>query len=228
MRLPTASIGLKKKDFNRSLLRTYIMKSKILCALFIFSILLMNAYAQETDWKLEKEKEGIAVYTRNFEEVKIKEFKATTDINAEMEILVAMVLDVEEYSKWMENVKSAEVIKKISEDELYIYSVVDVPWPFDDRDVVTIDKVSRDASSGVVTISIQGVEGMVPEKEGVIRMPESGGFWKFTPQKNGRIAIVYQYLADPGGGIPDWLVNMFLVDGPYKTLENMKRIAEKI
>lgn len=204
------------------------MKRRILSTIAIFSFMLLsNALAQETDWKLEKEKDGIAVFTREVGGMKIKEFKATTVINSEIEFLVTMVFDVEEYDKWIDNIKSAEVVKKISEDELYIYSEVKVPWPFDDRDIVTYDKVNRDISSGVVTITITGVEGFVPEKKGVVRMPESGGFWQFTPQKDGKIAIVYQYLADPGGGIPDWLVNMFLVDGPFKTLENMKRIAEE-
>jgi len=203
------------------------MKRIILSAISILSLLIMNGFAQEPEWKLEKEKNGISVFTREVGGMKIKEFKANTVINSKIEFLVTMVLDVNEYNKWIDNIKSAEVVKKNSEDDLYIYSEVALPWPFDNRDIVTHDIISRDRATGVVTITITGVEGIVPEKKGVVRMSESGGFWQFTPKKDGEVAVIYQYLADPGGGIPDWLVNMFLVDGPFKTLENMKRIAEK-
>lgn len=203
------------------------MKRKKLVAAFIFSLFLMNGIAQETEWKLEKEKDGIAVYTREVGGMKIKEFKATATINSKTDFLVAMVLDAETYIDWIDNIKKAEIVEIISPDEFYVYTEADVPWPFENRDIVTLNKIVRNKATGAAKIEIAGVTGIVPEKEEIVRMPESAGFWEFTPQKDGEIAVVYQYLADPGGGIPEWLVNMFLVDGPFKTLENMKRIAEK-
>ncbi|HEY9114288.1 MAG TPA: START domain-containing protein [Bacteroidales bacterium] len=203
------------------------MIGKILGIIAILSAIQINGVAQETDWKLEKEKDGISVFTREVGGLKIKEFKATATIRTNTEFLVAMVLDAETYVDWIDKMEVAEIIEKVNSNEFYIYSEVDVPWPFENRDIVTLNKVNRNHENGSVKIEIAAVTGKVPEKEGVVRMPESGGFWQFTPQKDGKTAVVYQYLADPGGGIPDWLVNAFLVDGPYKTLENMKRIAEE-
>jgi hypothetical protein len=203
------------------------MSRKSIVATFIFSVFLMNGFTQETEWKLEKEKDGIVVYTREVGGKKIKEFKATATINSKTEFLVAMVLDAETYIDWIDKIKNAEIVEIISNDEFYVYTEADVPWPFENRDIVTLNKVVRNNVTGVVKIEIAGVTGIVPEKEDIIRMPESGGFWEFTPQKDGQTAVVYQYLADPGGGIPEWLVNMFLVDGPFITLENMMRLAEE-
>ena len=186
----------------------------------------MNVFAQGEDWKLEKEKDGISVYTRQPEGTNIKEFKATVEIQSEIQFLVDMVLDVEEYNQWMDNIKSAEVFQRINDDNFFVYSEINVPWPMTNRDLITKNKVNRDANSGAVHITLKGMEGILPEKEGIIRMPEADGFWIFTPQKNGYISVVYQFLGDPGGSIPDWMINMFLVDGPYKSLTNMKRIAE--
>jgi len=203
------------------------MKRKILITLAIFIAFLISGIAQETEWKLEKEKDGITVYTREVGGKKIKEFKAETIMNTQVPELVAMVVDASTYVDWIDKIENAKIVEVISKDEFYVYTEADVPWPFDNRDIVTLNKVVKDEKTGAVTIEIAAVAGKVPEKEGVVRMPESGGFWKFTPNKEGKIAVVYQYLADPGGGIPEWLVNAFLVDGPYKTLENMKRIAEE-
>lgn len=202
-----------------------MIKNKMILTILLIFPFWMNA--QESDWKLEKENDGISVYTREVGGMKIKEFKATATIETKIKVLVDMVIDAETYVDWIDKMEEAEIVEKVNENEFYIYSQVDVPWPFDNRDIVTLNKVIKDEKTGAVTIAITAVSGKVPEKDGVIRMPESSGFWKFSPNKEGKIAVVYQYLADPGGGIPEWLVNMFLVDGPFKTLENMKKIAEK-
>lgn len=201
------------------------MKRNLVSAIVILNFLLANVNAQESGWQIAKEKDGIAIYTRELAGAEVKEFKALTEINTEMEFLVDMVLDVKEYARWMDNIESAEVIKKLTNNEFYVYSLIDIPWPINDRDLVTLNQVEREGKAKV-KISLQSVEGFVPVKDDVIRMPKANGFWEFTLVGNGKIGVVYQFLGDPGGSVPDWLVNMFLVDGPFKSLSNMRKIAE--
>jgi hypothetical protein len=40
----------------------------------------------------------------------------------------------------------------------------------------------------------------------------------------GNIKVQFQYFADPGGKIPAWLINTFVVKNPYKTLTNLRRL----
>ena len=44
-----------------------------------------------------------------------------------------------------------------------------------------------------------------------------------TPfKKDGTLKIIYTVSAEPGGKLPDWLVNSAVVDIPYNTFTNLK------
>jgi hypothetical protein len=67
----------------------------------------------------------------------------------------------------------------------------------------------------------------IPEKKGVVRLPEGRGLWVFTPLENGKTEVYHRFGGDPGGNIPAWIVNMFLVDGPHKTILGLQEKVEK-
>jgi hypothetical protein len=219
-------IGLKK--LNRNILFTsQNMSRKIISVIFIFASLAINVFAQEPEWNLEKEKDGIKVYTRQLEGRKIKEFKAETTINANIDVLEAILRDVPNYVDWIDKLKFAEIIETVNEDEFYVYSEANIPWPFENRDGVSFDKITKNELNGEIIISTLGVVDKMPEVKGVVRMPESEGYWMLKPKDSAQTDIIYQFYGDPGGGIPEWVINAFLVDSPLKTIANLKEIAEE-
>lgn len=207
------------------LTRTFLLLS----ASFIF-LVNFHAFSQSdsiSDWKLAKEKNGIQVYTRFMEGAKFKEYKTIAEMDASAEELIDILLDVESYSKWMAHVKLAEILETDGDDRFYVYSEVAVPWPFDNRDEVTLSVVSRDEVSKEIQIEISIIPDYIPEKKGIIRMPSGKGLWVFTPLENGKTQVYHQFGGDPGGNIPAWIVNMFLVDGPYKTMLSLQEVIAK-
>ncbi|MDZ7607600.1 MAG: hypothetical protein U5K79_18875 [Cyclobacteriaceae bacterium] len=48
------------------------------------------------------------------------------------------------------------------------------------------------------------------------------GSWIVRQENENEISIRFQYHADPGGDIPGWLVNAFIVKSPYQTLVNLR------
>lgn len=64
-----------------------------------------------------------------------------------------------------------------------------------------------------------------PRSEGVVRVAKVDGFWQFTAQGE-RVEVVYQVGSDPGGSVPAWLANSFVVDAPYNTLYKLRQLAE--
>ena len=172
-------------------------------------------------WELAKNKNGVEVYTCQVIESKIKEFKAVTIVSCRMKKLEGLVDKVSDYPNWQENITTAKTFKKISNKEKVIYYTSEVPWTISNRDVVVSCKKTV-ASDGVVTYNIKGASGYISMKDGFVRIKDIKGKWQFTPLKIGEIEVVYQFLADPAGSIPNWLINMFIADGPYQTLMNIK------
>ncbi len=199
---------------------------------FLYFILIQSQSFCQADtvngWKLSKDKNGIQVFTRNIEGTKFKEYKTLCEIDVTPEDLVAILVDVESYTKWMAYVKVAEILKTEGEDRFYVYSEVGVPWPFNNRDEITLSVVKRQEESPELTIEITIIPGYIPEKKGIVRMPSGSGLWVFTPMENGKTKIYHQFGGDPGGNIPAWIVDMFLVDGPYKTMLALQEQAAKL
>jgi hypothetical protein len=122
----------------------------------------------------------------------------------------------------------AELFKTEGEDRFYVYSEVGVLWPFNNRDEITLSVVKRKEDSVEITIEITIIQDFVLEKKGIIRMSSGNGEWIFTPIENGKTKIYHRFGADPGGNIPAWIVNIFLVDAPYKTMLALQERAAKL
>ena len=199
--------------------------SFILYLSVIFILYSSEFYSQTTEtdgWKLAKDKQGIKIYTRSLEGSKLKEFKAYTELNTSIEILAEVLMDVEHYTDWTENIKHSKLLKEISDKEIIIYSELKVPWPFDNRDVVDQTQIYWSVNKDSLTLEIKSIPDYIQEKEEIVRMPLADGGWEIYRNGNDKISIAYHFAADPGGRIPSWLVNMFIVDGPYKTLNNLR------
>jgi len=180
----------------------------------------------EEDWKLAKDKQDVQIYTHQMVNSKLNEFKGTVSIKTYVKNVISTLLDVENFRKWMVNVKSSSLLKKISEDEMYIYSEAKLPWPFNNRDIVNHINVYWSDGGDTATLVIDGVPDYIPEKKGIVRMPRSNGVWNVYQVDKQIVKIEYTYGGDPGGSIPDWIINLFIVDSPHKTLINMREYLE--
>ena len=140
-----------------------------------------------------------------------------------MQTLDDLLADIPGYPDWQANVASGKVLKKINENEKYLYYTTDLPWPFDDRDVVVIAKRIK-MKNGSLKVTMDSRPDYIPEKEGFIRMQEITGFWLFVPKPDNKIKVIYQYYGDPAGELPASIINMLIVSGPYDTLTNLRKM----
>ena len=182
---------------------------------------------KETEWVLAKNNKGVKVYTRKVEGIDFKEFKGIITIKTSLASLVALVGDVEAAPDWLANCSKSRLLKRINSTETYTYSLSKAPWPVKDRDAIVHNVVSQDKRSLAVTIKQTGKPDYIKAKKNITRVKRIEGFWKFTPQKDGDVEVVYQVLSDPGGDIPAWLVNASLVSQPYETLLKMQKVIKR-
>lgn len=189
------------------------------------SLLLASAsFAAQTtgEWKEEAFEEDldIRVYTREVANSPLKEFKGVTRVNVPTSALVALLKDSEAATEWMKDVVHYEMLEQVSETESVIYTINKAPWPVTNRDLVTRSIMSQDENK-VVTVQITAEPQGKEINDDYIRIPELTGFWKFIPQENGVVEVVYQVHANPGGSLPTWLVNSIVIETPLETLTKM-------
>ena len=180
--------------------------------------------AQNHEWIPKKNKNGITIHTREDEESGNMAFKATAILETRVDILLSVFNNVEGYSKWMADTKVSKTLKRMSDTESYIYLEANVPWPLENRDMPLYQKILK--TNDGVKISLIGKPDYIPQKKGITRIENAIGSWEFIPLPNNKVKVTYNFLADPGLNLPNWIINMFIVDGPYKTILNLEEIVK--
>jgi hypothetical protein len=197
--------------------------------LTLLLLLIVNvALAQgDENWVLKTNNDGIKIFTRKVANSSIKAIKVECSFDATPSQLVAVLMDVKNSEDWLYHTSSNYIVKQVSPSELYYYSVVEVPWPVQNRDFIAHIKVSQDTETKVITIDAPCVANMVPVKPKTVRVADSKGKWVITPVNKHQVKIVYTLHADPGGSIPAWLSNMFVTQGPAESFKKLKLQLQK-
>lgn len=175
------------------------------------------------DWELQKEDNGILVYTRD-NGTRYRSVQVVTVINTSMSEAVAMIMNVERFPEWVYKCRAARTLERRSETELIHYQVNSVPLA-KDRDMVVHLLVKEDVSGDVV-ITQKALPDYIPFEKDLVRIPKFDGIWNLKTVANG-VEINYTIDADPGGDLPMRFVNKAMIEGPFSTTYNLKRLLEQ-
>ncbi len=192
---------------------------------FLLTLLNQTALAAtEEVWELQRDRDGIQIYTRSVEGSKFKAVKAEMEIDAPIRELVGLVMDTDACPEWAALCKDSEVVQQTSETDLHVYTLNDVPWPVKDRDAVARVLWSQD-EAGIVTMRAELVSGFVPETKKAMRLTYGKTAWIFVPVGPDRTRVISEAHLDPGGATPAWVTNMLLVDSPFDTMAGMRTLV---
>ncbi|MEZ4330951.1 MAG: START domain-containing protein [Myxococcota bacterium] len=188
-----------------------------------------NAWAQapavarvaETLWRLDRDRDGITVQTRPVPGSGIREFRGTAEVAASVEAIRALLRDADRFHTWFPDTSESRLLERTG-DVSYQYSVLDTPWPITDRDNVFRAETTRDETTGVVAISVQAAPDRHPERPDRVRVRHARGEWRLEPIAVERTRVVFTMHLDPGGGVPQWLINARVVETPFEALRNLR------
>ena len=197
---------------------------------FIFAISIEgnSQYLEDGEWKLKKQDGKLKVFTRTHPDSPIKEIRVTTNVKATTEELLQVLGDVSNYSTWVYKCKEARKVQINGKNDYIYYTHSDLPFPASDRDLVIHSRQHIDPVTGIIHARSVAVQGMVPEKKGVIRIEKFESRWTITPRPDGTIDIDTSAMTDPGGSIPAWIVNWTISMGPLKTIKEMSELIEEL
>lgn len=190
-----------------------------LLSLLFVCLFLLPFPAEEDEWVLRKEKNGIKVFTRKTLESKIKELRMTFQTKATLSNIISLLNDTEAYEDWIYRFKESTILEQNDVQNSIYYGSLDFPWPLTDRDLVAKSVTLQDPHTKVVTITTTAIPGYVDEKDNMVRITNHYNTWRFEPLPNGVIDIEYELHSDPGGSIPNWAINMALDQGSTQSME---------
>ncbi len=198
-------------------------RTELASAALLF-LLALPATAEEDDWALAKSEDGVEVYTRSVPGSEVKEFRASAVVPAPLDEVVGWWQDPTTYTEWIDRCAEAHRVEDAS-GVAANYMKFDFPFPASDRDVVVRAKLLGE-SDGKKVFEGSNVDGVVPERGGVVRIAKLRSRWEFRAQGEAATQVAYQQHMDPSGMLPAFILNRAAVDNPMNTLRGLIRYAE--
>ncbi len=196
-----------------------------LAILIIFmNILCPSGCPGQSGWKLQRDKEGITIYVRELADNPLKEYKARAIIAQPMEELFGFLSDLGRRPEWVFRCTGLTIIEKDDRGRTRYHTSYDIPWPMKDRDLTAETVVIHHAGGSRIECLTQSSPLDFPLEEGVIRMPSYREWVMLEKMDSQNTLFITEGHADPGGKVPPWLVNMFLVDGIYDSVIRAREI----
>ncbi|MFA5322453.1 MAG: START domain-containing protein [Smithella sp.] len=199
--------------------------------IFISGMITAVALAADGGWKKIGESEGIAGYTRPTNRSSVDEIKAVGIVDAPIAVVEAVIRDVSVMPQYIFLCKEAYLINTpdmtSAGDVIYFYSLTDLPFPIEDRDVVTKAIWFVDKAMSIIYCHAEGIKTTYKQKNDVVRMPLSIIDCTLIPRGKDKTEVIYQILADPGGELPPFLVSMLTRDYGIKTIAGLRQMVKK-
>jgi len=179
-------------------------------------------------WELEKEIDGIQIFTRSVSDSDLKELKIEFSLDIGLSPIVSILHDDQNLTEWVYNCKAYETLDKESPGNGHFYGVTDFPWPLDDRDYFLETTSEQCPITKVVTIQSKDVQNTFGKsKTKYTRMASHLNRWTLTPISKEKTALEYYLKSDPGGAIPSSFINLAIDKGAIQTIFNMKKRLER-
>jgi len=179
------------------------------------------------DLVLIKDKDGVTVYKEKNAHGNINRIVANTIIEQNYLKLLALICDAENHKNWVYANHGARIIDSISPFHWIYYSISEAPWPISNRDIVSSVELIVDNEHKILKVKSTGKPDLIPELPDMVRIPLLHSQWSLNKIDNNNTSVELNILVDTGGNIPNWVINLFSANGPYKTLLNMKDEIKK-
>lgn len=183
-----------------------------------------QAWAQAEDWKLAKDEDGVQVYLSEVKGSRYKSFRGVTLVKADVSTLGRLQENLRVSCAWLYACAQMRLLK-YTDAAIWVYLDTKLPWPAAPRDLV-VKVVTEDTADGGMIRHLQAAPDYLPPVKDRIRVPSLSGTWQMIPKGPKLTEVTYEMQGEPGGSVPSWLANQFVVDAPFESLRMLKVVAE--
>jgi hypothetical protein len=206
---------MKASDFNIA------STSLLLFVLFAASHLMAGE-----DWKIVESKSGINIYERWVKvnsNLTVKERKGEMIIEGTMNSVINILCDPTKTKLWMENVSDSYLIDKRSDKEWSSYTYFSLPWPLENRDMVSVSSLKYN-TPGTAIIEIESKESTLPLNKNVTRLMNYKASWEIADIGNGHIFISLSAISSTAPEYPRFILDPIVRGAFMRNLYKLKLI----
>lgn len=193
-------------------------------SLLVLALCFASAAQAAGEWREVLNTSGIVLSQRTLPGKAYQQIQGQMTIEGKIDSLVGILNDPSLCVRWLNDCRSSRVVDKISPAERISYTIVDAPFPLEDRDVYVRSKAAYDSQTKAVTITLRSIPDYAATQEKKIRVQSLNGFWRFRQLNDQQVRVSYQMYSDPQI-TPASLVDSFSPTSLLKTFTNLRKLA---
>lgn len=193
----------------------------------LISTLLLSSCVSTLQQKPKQPSDAIASLQLKLKQYKQSDFKqveATFFTRKSKALVFGVLSDIKQVAQWLDRVESLQVLTVYNNHQYLLRTVIDSPWPFKKRELITC--LNTDFTASVTTINIFSCSDRVPVDKQYVRLSKMQSSWTIKTLSDSLVEINYKTWLDPSGNVPAFIFNSELIDNTKISLEKLQKIIE--
>ena len=181
----------------------------------------------EQAWELLENAEGVKIYYRWVdvsENVRVRERKAEIMVHSSMEKSLKMITDVQLIGTWMSGIKKSMILHRDHAEKWYTYMLYGLPWPFNDREIITLNTLTYSAKRDKVFLRMQSSDEGYPPARGVERLTHYKASWELFEVKPSRTRRVFIARSEDPPAFPRCVQDPVIKKVFYRNMLSLKEL----
>jgi START domain-containing protein len=203
---------------------TFLLATVLSLAIFSSVTTASTTSPGESDWTARKNGHNLQLYTREITGSDFLAVKVTALINAPIEKVANAFGDGDGCNQWQAMCKASTVVEVVSSSERYIHLVLDLPWPFSDRDMVMRSTSTIDPETQTASVLLAAATDKIPLQDYV--RARSNGRYTLKVVSDEQVEFTYVMHTDLGGDISPATVNSRLMSTTFEDIKRLVKLAE--
>lgn len=215
------------KQTKKTSAATTLWLLTILFGLFSLPSLAAEKNSKNTDksknepWQVWRQDTELKVSYRTSQYNDLLEIKAQAQVASSLAGFMYFLEDLALLPVWLDNAESAKIINQITANENIFITRFKGLWPVSAREMVVHSHYWQNDNLSV-EIAVKDASDSIIATKNTIRMQVLKAHWLVVPTKTSQIEISYQFIVDPKGNIPQWLIKPMTLNGIWTTLNNIR------
>lgn len=168
--------------------------------------------------------DGIQIFKKEATESGLIEFRGVGFVDAPLTVVATVIFDTDRRRHWIKGLAGSKIVRWEGHDSFIEYDHIDMPTFFSDRDFVSKVRIRSDQARREVVFQFHPADDPSAPRTGYLRGEVINmTFVLRSVDHDTRTRVDAEFLCDPKGWIPSWLVNFFLKDWPKTTFRGLRK-----
>ena len=188
---------------------------------FVFIGLLFGQNNNQDTWNFVREKKGVKIYEKEVGD-RIA-FKGVGIIEGSPEKLIGIIHNPKRWKFWIDDLDEGKLLEKKSDFHFVFLKEIDAMWPVKNREIVFESVISRVGAAQILLEMKSVNHPKAPFDDSKVRAKVTYTRYRIDPFEGNRMQVTFENLSDPGGRIPNFMVDWASKSFPVSIIEGLRK-----